>query len=148
MTKAFGAPVIPINGTTSLVFTISNPNTLDPLAGLAFTDTFPSGMVVGPTPGASTTCGGGTVTAVAGAGSVSLSGGTVNQNTTCTVTVTIQGTTDGTQEQPQRHCFIYVCCGADGWDRCGEHPGCQSSFDHEDLWRGHDTAKWRYLAYV
>jgi len=36
--KAFGASSIPLNATTSLTFTISNPNAASTLTGIAFTD--------------------------------------------------------------------------------------------------------------
>ncbi|HZS46115.1 MAG TPA: Ig-like domain repeat protein [Blastocatellia bacterium] len=92
--KSFGAPTVTVGGVTTLQFTITNPNTGDSLNGVAFTDTFPANIAVGPTPGVVNTCGG-TFTAVAGAGSVSLSGGTVAANSSCTVSVNIQGTADG-----------------------------------------------------
>jgi uncharacterized repeat protein (TIGR01451 family) len=92
--KAFGAAAIPLNGSTSLTFNITNPNTTLALTGVAFTDNLPAGLVVAATPNVSNTCGG-TVTAVGGAGSISLSGGTVAASGNCTVSVSITGTTAG-----------------------------------------------------
>src|SRR5262249_27073003 len=94
ITKQFGATSIPLNGTTSLTFNITNPNTNVALSGLAFTDSLPAGLVVAATPNLSNTCGG-TATAVAGSGSVSLSAGTLASSASCTVSVNIQGTTAG-----------------------------------------------------
>ncbi|HET9837491.1 MAG TPA: hypothetical protein VFR84_04590 [Candidatus Angelobacter sp.] len=94
ITKAFGAASIPLNGTTSLTFTITNPNTGVSLTGIAFTDNLPAGLVVASTPNLSNTCGG-TATAVGGSGSVSLSGGTLAASASCTVSVDVQGTTAG-----------------------------------------------------
>jgi uncharacterized repeat protein (TIGR01451 family)/fimbrial isopeptide formation D2 family protein len=94
ITKAFGAATIPLNGTTSLTFTINNPNTNVVLTGLAFTDSLPSGLVVSGTPNLTNTCGG-TATAVGGSGSVSLSGGALASSASCTVSVNVQGTTAG-----------------------------------------------------
>src|SRR5262249_42721305 len=88
ITKAFGAASIPLNGTTSLTFNITNPNTTAALSGVAFTDNLPSGLVVAATPNLSNTCGG-TATAVGGSGSVSLSGGTLAANASCTVSVNV-----------------------------------------------------------
>ncbi|HKV94335.1 MAG TPA: hypothetical protein VJW20_17435 [Candidatus Angelobacter sp.] len=92
--KAFGAASIPLNGTTSLTFNITNPNTNVTLTGIAFTDNLPAGLVIASTPNLTNTCGG-TATAVAGAGSVSLSAGTLAASANCTVSVTVQGTTAG-----------------------------------------------------
>ena len=94
ITKAFGAASIPLNGTTSLTFTVNNPNTGVTLNGIAYTDNLPAGLVVA-TPNALTNTCGGTATAVAGAGSVSLAGATAAASASCTISVNIQGTTAG-----------------------------------------------------
>jgi uncharacterized repeat protein (TIGR01451 family) len=94
ITKAFGAATVPLNGTTSLTFTIQNPNTAVTLNGIAFTDNLPAGLMVASTPNLSNTCGG-TATAVGGSGSVSLSAGTLAGSASCTVSVNVQGTTAG-----------------------------------------------------
>ena len=46
ITKSFGASTILQNSTTSLTFTITNPNALTSLNGVAFTDNLPEGLVV------------------------------------------------------------------------------------------------------
>jgi uncharacterized repeat protein (TIGR01451 family)/fimbrial isopeptide formation D2 family protein len=92
--KAFGAATIPLNGITSLTFTITNPNTNLALTGITFTDNLPAGLVVGPTPSLNNTCGG-TATAVGGSGSVSLSAGTLAAGASCTLSVNVQGKTAG-----------------------------------------------------
>jgi large repetitive protein len=94
ITKAFGAATLPVNGTTSLTFTITNPNTGVSLSGLTFTDNLPVGLVVASTPNIASTCGG-TATAVAGASSASLSAGTLAVSASCTVSLNVQGTTAG-----------------------------------------------------
>ena len=92
--KSFGAASVPMNGSTSLTFTITNPNTGSSLTGLAFTDNLPAGLVVATPNGLSGACGG-TVTATAGASSVSLSGGSIAASGSCTISVNVQGTTPG-----------------------------------------------------
>ncbi len=92
--KAFGAASIALNGTTSLTFTLSNPNAAAALTGVGFTDTLPAGLVVATPNGLVTTCSG-TTTAVAGAGSASLSGATLAAGASCTVSLNVQGTTVG-----------------------------------------------------
>ncbi|MEO5560627.1 MAG: NHL repeat-containing protein [Dokdonella sp.] len=94
ITKAFGAVAIPINSTTSLTFTLSNPNTGRSLTGVAFTDSLPAGMIVATPNGLTNTCGG-TATAIAGSSSASVSGATLAGGASCTVTVGIKGTTLG-----------------------------------------------------
>ena len=94
ITKTFGAASIPLNGTTSLTFTIQNPNTNVTLNGIAFTDSLPAGLVIASTPNLTNSCGG-TATAVAGSGSVSLSAGTLAASASCTVSVNVTGTTAG-----------------------------------------------------
>jgi len=100
ISKAFSATHIPVFSTSpvtaTLTFTITNSNTTNALHGLAFSDTLPAGLAVANTPNVINGCGG-TVTAVAGAGVITLSGGTVNQNTNCTVAVDVKGVTDGVQ---------------------------------------------------
>jgi CSLREA domain-containing protein/uncharacterized repeat protein (TIGR01451 family) len=92
--KAFGASTIPLNGTTTLTFNIQNPNTVAPLAGLAFTDSLPAGLVVAPTPNLTSTCGG-TSTAAAGSASVTLAAGTLPVSMSCLVSVNVQGAAIG-----------------------------------------------------
>src|SRR5207253_765738 len=94
ITKAFGVANIPLNGATSLTFTINNPNTNVTLTGIVFTDNLPAGVVIAATPNLANTCGG-TATAVGGSGSVSLSAGTLAGSASCTVSVDVQGTTAG-----------------------------------------------------
>ena len=80
-----------------MTFTITNPsaNTVAE-SGVAFSDTLPSGLVVATPNGLSNTCGG-TATATAGSGSISLTGGSIAANSSCTVAVNVTGTTAGTK---------------------------------------------------
>jgi uncharacterized repeat protein (TIGR01451 family) len=97
ISKSFGAPSVLLNGTTSLSFTIANPNASFSLSGIGFTDTLPSGLVVASPNGLTGSCGGGTITAVADSNSVSLSGATLAGSANCTFSVTVKGTTLGTK---------------------------------------------------
>lgn len=86
ITKAFSVSSVAINTNVTLTITLINPTSVA-MAGVAFTDTYPAGLVNSATSGA-TTCGG-TRTAVTGASSsLSLSGGTIPANGSCTVTAT------------------------------------------------------------
>src|SRR5271168_1947005 len=95
--KSFGAASVPLNGTTSLSFTIQNNNTTQSVSGIGFTDTLPSGLAVTTPNGLTGTCGGGTITATGGSGSVSLSGATLAQSSSCTFSVNVTGTAAGAQ---------------------------------------------------
>lgn len=94
--KVFGAASIPLNGTTSLTFTISSSNTNLTLNGLAFADSLPAGLVVATPANLTNTCGG-TATATGGSSSVSLSNASLAAGGSCTVSVSVQGTTAGTK---------------------------------------------------
>jgi uncharacterized repeat protein (TIGR01451 family) len=92
ISKAFGSPTIAPNGTTTLTFTITNPNASPTLTGVGFTDTLPAGLTV---PNASTTPCGGTLT-VAG-NVITLAGASVASGVACTFNVTVTGATLGTK---------------------------------------------------
>ena len=94
ITQAFGAATVPVNGTTSLKFTLIAPNAGASQTGVAFTDSLPAGLVVAASNGLTNTCGG-TATAVAGSSSASLSGATMTEGASCTVSVNVRGTTRG-----------------------------------------------------
>lgn len=66
------------------------------MSALAFTDIYPSGLKNAPTPAASSSCGR-AVTATAGVGSLAMSGGALAAGGACTVTVSVVGSTAGTQ---------------------------------------------------
>lgn len=89
ISKSFAPANIQFGQTSNLTFTITNPNTITTINGLAFTDTFPAGMTLASTP-PTPQCGG-TVTSTSG--SMALSGGTLAPSSQCTVTVTVTATT-------------------------------------------------------
>jgi hypothetical protein len=93
--KAFSPGSIAPNGTSALTFTITNPaaNTVAE-AGVAFSDTLPTGLVVA-TPNALSNGCGGTATATAGGASITLTGGNIAANSNCTVAVSVTGTAMG-----------------------------------------------------
>jgi len=77
-----------LHGAAQLLITVGNSGTLAaPLTGMTLADTLPAGVTVATTPNASTTCGSGTIAAASGAGVVTLSGGALAANASCTVTV-------------------------------------------------------------
>jgi len=91
---SFGALAIGANNTTSLTFTITNPNATA-LTGIAFGDTLPGGLVVASPNGLSGTCGGGSIGAASSA--ISLSGATLAASASCTFSVDITAISPGVQ---------------------------------------------------
>lgn len=85
----------PVGRNTDSVLTITLNNAVPTaITGVNFTDTFPAGLVVGPLPGVSNSCGG-TVTATAGSGSVRLAGGTIPASGSCQVSVNVRAANAG-----------------------------------------------------
>jgi arabinogalactan endo-1,4-beta-galactosidase len=88
---------VALNGTTSLAFHLSNPNTGTSLTGIGFTDTLPAGLVVATPNGLTGSCGSGTIAATAGSNSVSLSAGTLASGAACDFAVNVLATAAGAQ---------------------------------------------------
>jgi uncharacterized repeat protein (TIGR01451 family) len=93
LAKAFAPSSVAVGGTSVLTFTLTNPNSVA-LTGATFTDALPAGTQVGVSPAPTNACAG-TLTAVAGSGSVSLSGGSIPASGSCTITVPVTATTPG-----------------------------------------------------
>ena len=101
ISKAFNPAVIGAGGVSALTVTLANQNVTTATLTALLLDTLPAGVVIAATPGASTTCGGGAVvTAVAGAGSFTLSAGSTIPGGTpggsCTITVNTTAAAVGT----------------------------------------------------
>lgn len=93
--KAFAPTDVGPGTPSTLTFTIDNTaNTMDPNA-LDFTDNLPGGLTVAATPNVVNTCTGGTVTAVAGSGTISYTGGSVTAGATCTISVDVSAAAIG-----------------------------------------------------
>ncbi len=94
--KSFTPTMIASTGTSTLSFTLTNPNAIQ-LTGAQFTDALPAGMTVASTPGASTTCTGSPTWApTAGATSLTFgnpTGGTIPVSGSCTVQVDVTAAT-------------------------------------------------------
>ncbi len=97
--KAFNPPTVNPGGLSVLTITLQNTYP-SPIVDVTVTDPLPGsvtdGVVVAPVPNASTTCTGGSVTAVPGSQTITMTGGTVpaqvgNVPGICTITVTVQG---------------------------------------------------------
>lgn len=95
--KAFGAASIPSGASTTVSFTLTNPNAVD-LHGVSFNDVLPAGLTFASA--AASQCNGGTV-ALSGSpqDTLTLTGGTIAAAPgTCTVTATVTGSTGGSYD--------------------------------------------------
>jgi choice-of-anchor C domain-containing protein len=95
--KSFGAVTMMVGESTSLSFTITNPNKTTTLTGVGFNDALPGGLVVATPSGLAGSCGGGAIAATAGSGAVTLSGATLAPGATCAFSVNVTATAAGTQ---------------------------------------------------
>ena len=92
--KSFASATASAGSPVTLAFAIDNSaNPVDATA-LAFTDNLPAGMVVATPANIANTCGG-TVTANAGSGAISLSGGTATAGNSCSVSADVTATGPG-----------------------------------------------------
>ncbi|MBN2046321.1 MAG: DUF11 domain-containing protein, partial [Anaerolineaceae bacterium] len=95
ITKNFAPSTILTNGTTTLSFSLYNPNQSTSLTGVGFTDTLPAGLNVASATSAQ--CGG-TMTATdnaPAADTIVLSGATLAAGSTCSFSVMVTGSTTG-----------------------------------------------------
>ena len=74
LSKAFSPDPVAVGASSTLTFTVTNPNTSAPLSGIAFTDTLPAGLTVAS--GTTAQCGG-TLNTTAPS-SISFSGGSLS----------------------------------------------------------------------
>lgn len=92
-TKAYSPATIVIGGTSTVTITLTNRSST-PLTGVTFTDGLPVGVSVSGAP-ASPQCGGVVTNAI---NSVTLTGGTIPANGSCTVVFTVTSSTAGSYD--------------------------------------------------
>ena len=92
-TKAYSPATIVVGGTSTVTITLTNRSST-PLTGVTFTDGLPAGLTVSGVP-ASPQCGGAVTNT---ANSVTLTGGTIPANGSCTIVFTITSNTAGSYD--------------------------------------------------
>ena len=104
ISKAFGAANIPVNGSTTLTFTITNPNPATDLTNVSFNDNLPAGLIIAnpdsltPDPVLGDCDPTGTTGVITpGVTNISLSGGQIPANATCTFSIDVLATSGGDQ---------------------------------------------------
>lgn len=94
LTKSFSPDMVLQDEVSTLTLLINNSNAVA-VHGIAVTDNYPAGLVNTSSPNATTSCVGGSVTAVAGSSSLSLSGASLVAGGSCSVTVNVSSATLG-----------------------------------------------------
>lgn len=94
--KAFDAAIIPLNDTTSLTFTFTNPNSNLTLMNVSANDTLPTGLVVANPNNLIRTCGG-DISANAGSTTLGITALTLPPSSSCSFSVNVKGTGAGTK---------------------------------------------------
>jgi uncharacterized repeat protein (TIGR01451 family) len=93
ISKSYSPAAIFTGETSTLTFTITNPNLYNSLSGISFTDTLPAGLTI-VTSGPTSTCGGSLSTT--SPGTITFSGGSLAANDSCTFSITVTGASAGT----------------------------------------------------
>jgi len=86
-TKSFTPATIQVEAASTLQFVIDNTGSGFDATALSFTDQLPAGLTIAPIPNASTTCTGGTLSAVTGSGAINYVGGSINSEASCIISV-------------------------------------------------------------
>jgi uncharacterized repeat protein (TIGR01451 family) len=95
VSKSFTPASIPVGGTSQLTVNLSTTAGGAGTAAVAITDTYPAGIAnAAGSPIVSNSCGG-TLTAVPGGGSVSLSGGAIPPNSSCSFVINVTAASAG-----------------------------------------------------
>ncbi len=94
LSVVFGAPSITYGGTTTLTYTLTNPNSTVQLTNVDFSDVLPAGLAFATSNGLTNTCG---VPLLAVGTTASMNAVLLLPNGTCTASVNVQGVATGTQ---------------------------------------------------
>ena len=98
LAKAFGAASIPIGQSTSLTFSVANPNpTFTTLTNINFADGLPGGLVVASPTGLTNTCGGNISNVSPGSTFIAMDSVSLAPLASCTWSVNVTATSAGTK---------------------------------------------------
>ena len=100
LNKSFSPATVLVGGTSQLTINVLNTSAnAIALIATGLIDTLPVGMVIATPPGSSNTCGG-ALAAVAGAGTVTLSNGSIAANATCRIQLNVVANASGNLINP------------------------------------------------
>ena len=95
ITKAFSTATVGLNLSTTLTFTITNPNPATDLTGVGFNDNLPSGLIIANPDSLTGTCDPGVITP--SATNINLVGATILANSSCTFSIDVLAVATGDQ---------------------------------------------------
>ena len=95
ISQAFSPTSIPVGNSSTLTFTVTNPNAATALTGVGFSETLPAGLMIATPNGLVGSAGGGTITATAGGGTISVSGATLAAGASFTFSVNVTSAVPG-----------------------------------------------------
>ena len=98
--RVFSPDTIAQGGETQIVFTVDNSANAIGMTGMAFDDSLPAGVSVADTPGTDNSCGG-TFSPVAGATTLTFTGGALAAGATCELRVSVRAIAAGTLSGPE-----------------------------------------------
>src|SRR4029077_11404966 len=93
--KSFSAANVGLNLSTTLTFTITNPNGATDLTGVNFNDNMPAGLIIANPDSLTGTCDPGVITPAVT--SINLVGGTILAGSSCTFSIDVLAVSAGTQ---------------------------------------------------
>ena len=93
VSKQFNPTTVAAGSATQLTITLTNPNALA-ITGVAFTDNYPAGLANALVPNVTNSCGG-TVTALPAGSALTLTGGSIPANGSCSVSVSVVPANEG-----------------------------------------------------
>src|SRR5437588_7547171 len=93
--KAFSAATVGLNSSVTLTFTLTNPNPATDLTGVSFSDDMPAGLLIANPDSLGGTCDTSVVTL--SPTNISMVGGLLAANSSCTLSIDVLATTAGDQ---------------------------------------------------
>jgi hypothetical protein len=93
VSKAFSPNLVGLGASSNMTITLTNPNTTTAITGAAFSDTYPANLVNNG--GLVNNCGGSTTAGAGNPGTLTLSGGTIPANGSCTISILVTSSTAG-----------------------------------------------------
>jgi hypothetical protein len=109
--KGFGAASIPLNGTTSLTFLFTNPNSNVTLMNVSASDSLPTGLVVANPNNLAGSCAA-DITANPGSNTIGITALNLPASSSCSFSVNVTGTTAGTKDNTSGNVTAFYDDGA------------------------------------